>query len=207
MNLGLQAHVPKPRGGNQLGTWKFDPFHTQVEFSAKHLGMMTVRGHFAEVNATGEIHPDHPERTKVEATITTSSIRTHNEQRDKDLRSSNFLEIDKYPTMTFKSTKIEAAGQDRYKLTGDLTIKGTTKPVTLNVVKYGEFNDPQMGHRIGYAAETQINRKDFNMKFDAMLDGKFIVSNEIVINIEGEIVEAQEAAAAAASGSSDTAKR
>ena len=109
--------------------------------------------------------------------------------------------------MTFKSTKIEAAGQDRYKLTGDLTIKGTTKPVTLNVVKYGEFNDPQMGHRIGYAAETQINRKDFNMKFDAMLDGKFIVSNEIVINIEGEIVEAQEAAAAAASGSSDTAKR
>ena len=190
-----------------MGTWKFDPFHTQVEFSAKHLGMMTVRGHFAEVNATGEIHPDHPERTKVEATITTSSIRTHNEQRDKDLRSSNFLEIDKYPTMTFRSTKIEAAGQDRYKLTGDLTIKGTTKPVTLNVVKYGEFNDPQMGHRIGYAAETQINRKDFNMKFDAMLDGKFIVSNEIVINIEGEIVEAQEAAAAAASGSSDTAKR
>jgi polyisoprenoid-binding protein YceI len=189
-----------------LGTWKFDPLHTQVEFSAKHLGMMTVRGHFAEVNATGEIHPDQPEKTKVEATITTSSIRTHNEQRDNDLRSSTFLEIDKYPTMTFKSTKIEPAGQDRYKLTGDLTIKGTTKPVTLNVIKYGEFNDPNMGHRIGYAAETQINRKDFNMKFDAMLDGKFIVSNEIVINIEGEIVEAQEVESAASGGSSDSAK-
>src|SRR5438034_5825488 len=173
-----------------MGTWKFDPFHTQVEFSAKHLGMMTVRGHFNEVVASGEIHPDDPSRSKLEATINTASIRTHNEQRDKDLRSSNFLEIDKYPTMTFKSTKIEHVGGDRYRVTGDLTIKGTTKPVTLDVVKYGEFNDPMMGHRIGYAAETKINRKDFGMNFDAMLDGKFVVSNDVGINIEGEIVEA-----------------
>jgi polyisoprenoid-binding protein YceI len=173
-----------------MGTWKFDPYHTQVEFSAKHLGMMTVRGHFAEVTATGEIHPDHPDKTKVEATINTASIRTHNDTRDNDLRSSNFLEIENYPTMTFKSTKIEHAGGDRYKVTGDLTINGNTRPVTLNVVKYGEFNDPNMGHRIGYAAETKINRKDFGMRFDAMLDGRFVVSNDIEINIEGEIVEA-----------------
>jgi polyisoprenoid-binding protein YceI len=176
-----------------MGTWKFDPYHTQVEFSAKHLGMMTVRGHFAEVTATGELHPDNPERSTLEATINTASIRTHNEQRDNDLRSSNFLEIDKFPTMTFKSTKIEHTGGDKYRVTGDLTIKGATKSVTLNAVKYGEFNDPQMGHRIGYAAETQINRKDFGMRFEMMLDGKFIVSNEIQINIEGEIVEAKEA--------------
>src|SRR5213592_4646763 len=173
-----------------MGTWKFDPFHTQVEFSAKHLGMMTVRGHFNEVVATGEIHPDDPGRSKLEATINTASIRTHNEQRDKDLRSSNFLEVDKYPTMTFKITKIEHAGGDRYRVTGELTIKDTTKPVTLQVVKYGEFNDPSMGHRIGYAAETKIDRKDFGMNFDAMLDGKFVVSNDVGINIEGEIVEA-----------------
>src|SRR5437660_3399553 len=108
MNLGLQAHVPKPRGGNQLGTWKFDPFHTQVEFAAKHLGMMTVRGHFSEISITGNIDPDHPDATTVEVTIQTASIRTHNEQRDNDLRSSNFLEVDKYPTITFKSSKIEA---------------------------------------------------------------------------------------------------
>jgi polyisoprenoid-binding protein YceI len=169
--------------------WKFDPMHTQVEFSAKHLGMMTVRGHFAEVTAGGIIDPEHPERTLVEATINTSSIRTHNEQRDKDLRSSLFLEIDKFPTMKFKSTKIEHVGGDRYRVTGDLTIKDVTKPVTLNAVKYGEFNDPRMGHRIGYAAETKINRKEFGMRFDAMLDGKFIVSDEIQINIEGEILE------------------
>jgi polyisoprenoid-binding protein YceI len=175
-----------------MGPWKFDPFHTQVEFSAKHLGMMTVRGHFAEVTATGEIHPEQPEHSSVEATINTASIRTHNEQRDNDLRSSNFLEIEKYPKMTFKSTKVEPAGPDRYTLTGDLTIKGNTRPVTLAVVKYGEFNDPSMGHRIGYAAEGQINRKDFGMKFDMMLDGKFIVSNEIKINIEGELVEVEQ---------------
>jgi polyisoprenoid-binding protein YceI len=184
-----------------VGTWKFDPYHTQVEFSAKHLGMMTVRGHFAEVTATGDIHPEKPELSKIEATITTASIRTHNEQRDKDLRSSNFLEIEKYPTMTFKSTKIEPAGGDRYRLTGDLTIKGTTRPVTLNVVNLGEFNDPAMGHRIGYSAEGQINRKEFGMKFEAILDGKLVVSDEIHINIEGELVEAKETETARAAGS------
>ena len=176
-----------------MGTWKLDPFHTQVEFSAKHLGMMTVRGHFAEVTASGDIRPEQPELSTVEATISTASIRTHNEQRDTDLRSSNFLEAEKYPTITFRSTGIEPAGPDRYTLTGDLTIKGSTRPVTLNVVRYGEFNDPMMGHRIGYAAEGRINRKDFGMHFEMVLDGRFVVSNEVQISIEGELVEVQEA--------------
>ncbi len=178
----------QPEAGTQ-SRWVFDPFHTQVEFAAKHLGMMTVRGHFASVSATGNINPDKPETSSVEITMQAASIRTHNERRDNDLRSSNLLEVDKYPTITFKSTKIEAAGQDRFTMTGNLTIKGNTRPVTLSVVKYGEFNDPMMGHRIGYSAEGQINRKDFGMTFDMMLDGKFIVSQEIQIMIEGEFVE------------------
>ena len=175
-----------------MASWKFDPMHTQVEFSAKHLGMMTVRGHFAELTATGELYPEQPERSTVDVTINTASIRTHNEQRDNDLRASNFLEVDKYPTITFKSTRIQEKSPERGTLTGDLTIKGVTHPVTLNVVKYGEFNDPMMGHRIGYAAETKINRRDFGMRFDMMLDGKYIVSNDIQINIEGELVEVTE---------------
>ncbi|HEY4846093.1 MAG TPA: YceI family protein [Candidatus Dormibacteraeota bacterium] len=175
-----------------MATWTFDPMHTQVEFSAKHLGMMTVRGHFAELTATGDLHPEKPERSTVNVTINTASIRTHNEQRDNDLRASNFLEVDKFPTITFTSTKIETKSPDKGTLTGDLTIKGITHPVTLNVVKYGEFTDPMMGHRIGYAAETKINRKDFGMRFDMMLDGKFVVSNDIQINIEGELVEVAE---------------
>ncbi len=91
--------------------------------------------------------------------------------------------------MTFKSTEIEPTGSDRYDMTGDLTIHGITRPVTLKVVKYGEFTDPNMGHRLGYAAEGQINRRDFGMTFSMMLDGKFIVSNEVQINIEGELLE------------------
>jgi polyisoprenoid-binding protein YceI len=178
-----------------MGTWKFDPYHTQVEFSAKHFGMMTVRGNFHEVTAGGEIYPDDPSRSKIEATINTASIRTHNEQRDNDLRSSTFLEIDKYPTIKFKSTKIDHVEGDRFKVTGDLTIKATTKPVSLDVVRFGELNDPDMmGHRISYQATTRINRKDFGMNFDAVRDGRLVVSNEVDITIEGEVLEVAEPA-------------
>src|SRR5437764_14611343 len=98
-------------------SWQFDPYHTQVEFAAKHLGMMTVRGHFTEISATGHIDPDHPEASAVDITIQAASIRTNHAGRDNDLRSSNFLEVKKYPTITFKSTKIEPTGQDRYTMT------------------------------------------------------------------------------------------
>jgi polyisoprenoid-binding protein YceI len=181
-----------------MGTWQLDPYHTQVEFSAKHLGMMTVRGHFAEVSATGDIHPDRPEASSVQATISTASIRTNHEVRDNDLRTSNFLDVENYPVMTFTSTSVEPAGDDQYKLTGDLTIKGTTHPVTLDLRRYGEFNDPMMGHRIAYGATTQINRKDFGLSFSMVLDGRFVVSEEIQISIEGELVEQQEEATAEA---------
>jgi polyisoprenoid-binding protein YceI len=182
-----------------VGNWQLDPYHTQVEFSAKHLGMMTVRGHFADVSATADIDPDHPEAASVEVTIQTASVRTNHEARDNDLRSSNFLEVDKYPEITFKSTGVAVAGEDRYTLTGDLTIKGNTRPVTLEVTKYGEFSDPMMGHRIAYGVTTQINRKDFGVTLNMMLDGRFVVSDEIPITIEGELVEQTEDAGAASS--------
>jgi polyisoprenoid-binding protein YceI len=178
-----------------MGDWQLDPYHTQVEFTAKHLGMMTVRGHFAEVSSVADIDPDHPEASSVEVTIQAASIRTHNETRDNDLRSSNFLEADKFPMMTFKSTSVVPAGTDGYTLTGDLTIKGTTRPVALQVLKYGEFNDPTMGHRIAYSASGQINRKEFGLSFNVMLDGRFVVSDEIQIMIEGELVEQKPAEA------------
>src|SRR5260370_29890469 len=151
--------------------------------------MMTVGGHFKEIKETGNIYPDLAEASSVDITIQTTSIRTHNENRDNDLRSSNFLEVDKYPTINFKSTEIKPAGEDRYTMLGDLTIKGNTRPVTLNVIKYGEFNDPMMGHRIVYSAEGQINPKDYDLTFNMMLDSKWIVSHEIKIMIKGEFVE------------------
>jgi polyisoprenoid-binding protein YceI len=181
-----------------MGNWQLDPYHTQVEFSARHLGMMTVRGSFDELSATADIDPEHPETATVEVTISTASIRTNNGIRDNDLRSSNFLEVEKYPEIKFKSTRVEPSGGDHFKLTGDLTIKETTRPVVLDVTRYGEFNDPgMMGHRIAYGATTKINRKDFGLSFSMVLDGRLVVGEEIQITIEGELVEQKEAAEAA----------
>ena len=181
-----------------MGTWQLDPYHTQVEFSAKHLGMMTVRGYFDDVSATADVDPQHPENASVEVTMSAASIRTNNPARDNDLRSDNFLDVEHYPLITFKSTGVESAGTDRYNLAGDLTIRGNTRPFSLVVTKYGEFNDPgMMGHRIAYSAEGAINRKDFGLSFNMVLDGKLVVSEEVKIMIEGELVEQQESAAAA----------
>jgi len=170
-------------------SWQLDPMHTQIEFAVKHFGMMTVRGRFNGVTATGTVDPANPGASSVEVTVDVASLNTHNAQRDADRKGSYFLELDKYPTITFRSTKIEPLGQDRYAMTGDLTIKGTTRPVTLQVLRYGELNDPMMGHRIGYSAEGQFNRKDFGMVFDMLADGRIIVGHEVKIMIEGEIVE------------------
>jgi polyisoprenoid-binding protein YceI len=181
-----------------MGNWQLDPYHTQVEFSAKHLGMMTVRGYFDEVSATADIDPEHPEAASVEVRISTASVRTNNAVRDNDIRSGNYLEVEKYPLITFRSAGVEVIDADHYTLNGDLTIKETTHPVSLAVLKYGEFNDPgMMGHRISYSATTKINRKDFGVHFNMVLDGRMVVSEEIQINIEGELVEQKEAAEAA----------
>lgn len=175
-----------------MGDWQLDPYHTQVEFAAKHLGMMTVRGHFADVTSTTDIDPNHPETMRVEVTIQAASIKTHNEIRDKDLRSENFLETDTFPVITFRSTRVEPAGADRYAVTGDLTIKGNTRSVTLQMTRLGEFNDPMMGHRIGYNGHAKIKRKDFGLTFNPVLDGRFVVSDEVSIMLEGELVERAE---------------
>ena len=180
-------------------TWQIDPYHLQVEFAVKHFGMMTVRGHFSEVTASGQIDPHNPAASAVEVDIKTASIKTNNEQRDSDLRGSNFLEIDKYPTITFKSTRIAPAGDDEYRMTGDLTIKGITRPVTLKVKRYGEINDERMGHRVAYSAEGEINRKDFGLTMNMLVDGRFVVGDEVKIAIELELVEQKQPATAAAS--------
>lgn len=170
-------------------SWQLDPYHTQVEFAAKHLGMMTVRGHFAEVTSTAEIDLDHLDAMHVEVTIQAASIKTHHEARDQDLRSPNFLDTDAFPVITFSSTRVEHTTQDDFAVTGDLTIKGITSPVTLQMTRLGEFNDPAMGHRIGYNGSAKINRKDFGLTFNPILDGRLVVSEEIDIMLEGELVE------------------
>jgi polyisoprenoid-binding protein YceI len=178
-------------------SWQIDPMHTQVEFSAKHFGMMTVRGHFRDVRVSGEIDPTNVGASRVVAEIDVASLTTNNPQRDNDLRSSYFLELDKYPSITFTSTGIEPTGDNTFRLTGDLTIKGITKPVSLQLNRYGEINDPMMGHRVSFGAEGQINRKDFGMEFDMLADNRLVVSHEIKLFIETEIVEVKVPAEAA----------
>jgi len=182
-----------------MGVWQLDPMHTQVEFAVKHLGMMTVRGYFADVQASGDINVQHPEDSSVEVVIQTASIRTNNDRRDVHLRTSDILDVEKHPTMAFKSTKVEAVDADHYSMTGNLTIKGTTRPVTLAVANYGELSDPTMGHRIGYGAETRIQRKDFGLNIDMVMDGRLVLGNEIQITIEGELIETADEPAGAAS--------
>ena len=172
-----------------MSVWQLDPSHTQVEFAVKHLGIMTVRGYFADVQASGNINVQHPEDSSVEVVIQTASIRTNNDRRDEHLRTSDILDVENHPTMVFKSSKVGAIAADRYAMTGDLTIKGNTRPVTLAVVNYGELTDPRMGHRIGYGAETRIQRKDFGLNIDMVSDGRLVLGNEIQITIEGELVE------------------
>jgi polyisoprenoid-binding protein YceI len=172
-----------------MGVWQLDPSHTQVEFAVKHLGIMTVRGYFADVQASGNINVQHPEDSSVEVVIQTASIRTNNDRRDEHLRTSDILDVENHPTMVFKSSKVEAIAADRYAMTGDLTIKGNTRPVTLAVVNYGELSDPRMGHRIGYGGETRIQRKDFGLNIDMVSDGRLVLGNEIQITIEGELIE------------------
>ena len=181
--------------------WQIDPFHLQVEFATKHLGMMTVRGHFTEVSTSGTIDPDNPAASSVEVTVQTASIRSNNAMRDDDLRSANFLDVDTYPTITFRSTRIEPAGADRYTMAGDLTIKGQTRPVTLKVLRYGELNDPEMmGHRIAYSAEGEIDRREFGLTMNMLLDGRWVVGDQVAIMIELELVEQKEEQPAQAAG-------
>jgi polyisoprenoid-binding protein YceI len=170
-----------------------------VEFSVKHLGMMTVRGHFTEVTASGTIEdPSNPHPESIDITINAASIRTNNPTRDNDVRGPNFLDVEHFPTLTFKSTSIRPIGDTQFEMTGNLTIKGVTRPVTLKVMKYGEFNDPgMMGHRIAYSAETEISRKDFGLTMNMMLDGRFVVGDEVKINVELELVEKKDEVAAA----------
>jgi len=172
-------------------TWKLDPSHTLVEFSAKHLMITTVKGRFTDVE--GFIHADDKNiaNSSVEATLKAVSIDTRTEQRDNHLRSADFLEVEKYPEITFRSTRIEGTKKE-FKLTGDLTIRGVTKPVTLDVTFEGQTKDPWGGERIGFSASGKIDRRDFGLTWNVVLEaGGLTVGNDIKINIEVEAVKVQ----------------
>jgi polyisoprenoid-binding protein YceI len=171
-------------------TWQIDPAHTTVGFSAKHLMITTVRGRFADLRGSIQLDESDITRSAVEVEIATASIDTRTEQRDAHLRSADFLEVEKFPTITFRSRRVEKVGDDRYHVVGDLTIRDVTREVTLDVIDEGRGRDPWGGERAAFSATTKIDRRDFGLTWNQALEtGGVLVGNEIKISIDAQAVK------------------
>jgi len=171
-------------------TWNLDPAHTHTSFTVRHLVISNVRGEFRKTSGVVTLDDGDITRSKVEATIEIASLDSREPKRDEDLRSANFLDAAKYPTLTFKSTKVERAG-DKLKVTGDLTIHGVTRPVTLDVVVTPEIKDPWGNQRRGFSASGKINRRDFGVSWSKAVEAGPVVGDEVSIEIEAEAVKAK----------------
>ncbi len=171
----------------QAGTWQIDPNHSAAQFSVRHLGVSTVRGAFTKVSGAAQYDPSDPTKNSLTATIQADSVDTRVEMRDKDLRSPNFLDVQKYPTITFQSKQAKSAGNGKLQIVGDLTIHGVTKEVTLDVDgPSAPIKDPWGNQRIGASASTKINRKDF-----AVNGAPGVVGDDINITIDVELIQPQ----------------
>ena len=151
-------------------SWTVDPMHTQVEFSARHMGIMTVRGAFTGLTAATDFNEDDFTASSVEASIDTRTLSMRDERRDAHLKSADFLDIEQFPTIAFTSTRIERAAHDQYRMTGDLTIRDVTRPVSLEVVYSGQAKDPMGNMHAGFSAYTTINRKDWGLTWNVALE-------------------------------------
>lgn len=181
----------------QAATWEIDPSHSSIGFGVKHMMVSTVKGQFQKV--TGKVEIDDKDLTKssVDVTIDVGSITTHDEKRDAHLKSPDFFDVAKYPTATFKSTKVQKAGKDKLKVTGDLTLHGVTKPVVLEVEgPTAPFKTPFGTVVRGVHAIGKIDRKDFGIGWNKVLDnGGVLVGNEVKLDLSAELTEKAPAAA------------
>jgi polyisoprenoid-binding protein YceI len=174
-----------------ITTWNIDPAHTQAEFSVKHLMIATVRGHFGNVTGTVTIQNDDATTAKIDVSIDAKSIDTRDEKRDAHLRSPDFFNVDKYPTITFKSTKVERGG-DGFRVTGDLTISGVTRPVTLDVEDQGRARDPWGNEKAAFSATTKVKRSEFGLTWNVALEaGGVLVGDDIKISIDAQLAKQQ----------------
>jgi polyisoprenoid-binding protein YceI len=173
--------------GYVAGTWAIDPVHSEVGFTIRHFGVSKVRGRFDKFEGT-IVTADDPSASTVNASIDVNSINTNQEQRDAHIRSGDFFDVENHPTMTFVSTGIKQDGGE-YVLEGDLTIRGTTKPVRLALELNGFGPDPYGGTRVGFSATGEINRHDFGVSFNGPIPGVpggVILSDKVTISLEIE---------------------
>ncbi len=187
MTATATAETAKKSGATTA--WKLDPAHTVVEFSAKHMMITTVRGRIADVEGTIYTDEKDPRKSSVEATLKGASIDTRSDQRDQHLRSGDFLNVEQFPEIRFKSTRIEG-DKDNFKLTGNLTIRDVTREVTLDVEYGGKNRDPWGGERVGFSASAKIDRRDFGLTWNQALEtGGVLVANDIKISIDAQAVK------------------
>ena len=169
-------------------TWQIDPAHSNVSFSVRHMMVSNVRGEFTKVSGTVEGDEKTPAQAVITATIDATSINTREAKRDDHLKSPDFLDVAKYPTITFKSKKIEPSGAGQFKLTGDLTLHGVTREVVLDVSDVTPpIKDPMGKTRAGAHATTKVDRKDFGINWSKVMDGGgLMVGDEVAISIDVE---------------------
>ncbi len=165
-------------------TWQLDPAHSSVEFSVKHMMMTTVRGRFKDVTATLTGDRDHPQAAGVEATIDAASIDTGVADRDAHLRGPDFFNAEQYPTATFRSTRVEPVDDEHAKIYGELTIRDVTRPVVLDVEYEGQGKDAYGNQRAGFTATTTINRLEYGLKWNPLLEtGGAVVSDRVKLTL------------------------
>lgn len=170
--------------------WQIDPSHASASFSVKHFGVSNVNGTLGPIAGMVELDDAEPSKGKIEATIDVKAIDTKWAKRDDHLRSPDFFDVEKFPSITFKSTRIQKVSKTKLKVTGDLTIHGVTKPVTLNVEVTPEIKNPFSGNPTrAVTASAQLNRQDFGLMWQAPAEAVKVVGDEVKISIELELVQ------------------
>jgi polyisoprenoid-binding protein YceI len=177
--------------------YEIDSAHSSLQFSVRHLMVSNVRGTFTGVKGTALYDGANPSASSVEAIVDVNTISTHDAQRDIHLKSPDFFDVDRFPTITFRSTKVEKKGDDQFAVTGDLTIHGVTKSVILDVSEISEqAKDPWGNARIGASAKTKVKRSDFGLTSNAALEaGGFMIGDDVKLDFEIELVKAKSATA------------
>jgi polyisoprenoid-binding protein YceI len=179
--------------------YQIDASHSQIQFTVRHMMVSKARGTFDKWSGNIALNAEHPEQTSVEITIEADSINTKDAQRDGHLKSPDFFAVEQYPAMTFKSTRVEVTGKETAKLYGDLTIRGVSKPVVVDVEYQGSAKSPWGTTSYGFSGSTKINREDWGLNWNAALEtGGWLVGKEVQIDIEVELVQVAEPATAAA---------
>jgi polyisoprenoid-binding protein YceI len=181
-----------------MAKWTFEPGHTAAEFCARHMMVTCVRGSFKNVHGTLDFDPANPQAASVEATIDATGLWSGEPARDAHLKSADFLDVENHPKITFRGKGLELIGPDEGQMRGDLTIRGITRPVTLDVRYLGQWETPWWEDgvdkgpktRAGFLATTRINRKDFGVNWNGVLDrGGVVVSDDVILTIDAEAIK------------------